>query len=172
VASIVAIGCSRRSDQPEAGARSTFAQKLKFKLSGKLWQKDRDWTPSTDNSNESITEVLTADLTPSDHALNLTGWRVENGEVSSISLFVEGVTAPGVYSLNAGKPGRATYSLRDAKQNHFFPTDSVNIGELKIVELDTAHKVISGNFWFTAKGKSGDAKVSEGEFAVRYRQDL
>jgi hypothetical protein len=177
VASIVAIGCARRSDTPEEGARSSFVQKLKFKITqmggtAPTSKSERDWSPETDNSNESIGEILTADLSPSDHSLNLTGWRVKDGEVSSLSLFVEGVTSPGVYSLNHGKPGRATFSVRSNNSNLFFPTDSINSGEITITGLDTVSRVISGNFWFSSKGKFNEARVSGGEFAVRYRQDL
>lgn len=137
-----------------------------------------EWTAASDKSNRSINPILNAELRKVDgkDALFLTGWRVRNKEVTSISIFLNNFNGTGEYQLNNGDPGRATFSkefvgTQGKAKSIFYPTDKEHTGTLAITSFDTSTHKVAGTFSFEPNSKQESTSIKDGTFHLKYTEE-
>lgn len=131
-----------------------------------------EWKAGTDGSNSSVKDPVSAEIGEMDgkRTVTLTAWRVVRGDVSSISLYAEGIEVGVPVQLDDGTHGRATFSkhLPNSAGTSFLRSDAKSGGIITIHTLDSAAQRIAGTFEFKLNGLI----VQKGEFNTRYSAPL
>lgn len=109
--------------------------------------------------------------------LTITGSQITGtSSASTIYLSLLNISSTGEYNLGAmtstsGNQGIATMGYSDGK-GYGTTGETEYIGKVTITKFDQTNKIVSGTFYFTAKGITGGATgkkvVTEGKFDVKW----
>lgn len=172
---IFITGCQKKDENPigpgDGGNTQTGAGTMSCKVDGENW--------SATQIPSSPYPAAFANLeTQSNYTLlTITGTQISGtSSASTIYLSLLNVSSTGEYNLGAmtgtsGNQGIATMGYSDGK-GYGTTGETEYIGKVTITKFDQTNKIVSGTFYFTAKGISGGATgkkiVTEGKFDVKW----
>ena len=99
--------------------------------------------------------------------------RGESNETVSVQRIGDNLIAGQTYTLNKNPIDNGDFlggggTFRLSSSNKFY-TNTSQIGELKITNLDTSKSIISGTFWFNAINTAGQkVEIRQGRFDWKY----
>lgn len=175
VSLLIFAGCEKKEDPTgpgnDGGNTQTGAGTMSCKVDGENWsatQIPMSPYPAAFANLETQTNYS---------ILTITGTQITStSSASTIYLSLLNITSTGEYNLGAmtstsGNQGIATIAFTDGK-GYGTTGETEYIGKVTITKFDTANKIVSGTFYFTAKGVSGGATgkkvVTEGKFDVKW----
>ena len=139
---------------------SKISPNFSCKIDGKQWNPyARDWK----------VQEIKCEIREDFRTIHINARNTSSSESVSIIVFPEsGRLKPGVkYPLNSNSYHTGVYTMQGNIQ---FLTDSRNVGEFEIIEIDTSANMIKGKFHFDCFNSELErsVKVTDGIFNIRY----
>lgn len=164
---LIFSGC-KKEDNPVDGGISgptqTGAGTMSCKIDGQNWS-------STTMPGAPVPEAYAQQI--SGNTFTIVGMQVSGTVTSVINIWLTNLTGTGEYKLGvAGVNGATGYANLSFQPGNAYTTSSSETikGKVNVIKFDTANKIISGTFEFTAEGQNPSDKkvVTEGKFDVKW----